>query len=249
MNGSRAVGLALAALLASCTATADPAPTTTSVAVNTVPDPTTTTTAADEPVDICPRGLVWEVNAVYTAQCFFTPVTFRPTDDGWRSFGANSVVLRVGRLDAGRQPEVGVQLLAYKPELEPDPVLSSILDIDGVDAVSPVRTTSLGQWNAVTVDVRTQPDPSQLNVDLGDCSRNELALQWPYDASRGYPLVLGSRGVGSWEYGLGACHRFRLWAVDLGDITITVIAIVYDSEAFDELVTIAEDLLAATTFD
>ena len=142
-----------------------------------------------------------------------------------------------------------MQLLAYKPELDPDAVLASILEIDGVEATSPIRTTSLGQWNAVTVDVGTNPDPSSLRIDLGDCSRDETALQWPYDAARGYPLVLESRGIASWEYGFGACHRFRIWAVDLGDITTTVIAIVYDGDAFDELITIAEDLLAATGFD
>lgn len=254
MNSHRAVGLALVTVLAACTTSAEPPSTTTSpsttAVVDTVPEPTTTApTAEDEPVDICPRGLVWEVDVSYRAECFFAPVTFRPNADGWRSYGVSSVVVRAERRNTDRQPEVGVQLLAYKPELDPDPVLASILDIDGVEATSPVRTTSLGQRNAVTVDVRTNPDPSRLNTDLGECSQDELALQWPFDASRGYPLVLGSRGVGTWEYGLGACHRFRIWAVDLGDVTITVIAIVFDGEAFDQLIRTAEDLLAAATFD
>ena len=95
MSSHRAAGLALVALLSACTTTAEPTTTTTTTAVvDSVPDPATTTITAaeDEPVDICPRGLLWEVDVVYTAECFLTPVTFRPTGDGWRSYGASSVV-------------------------------------------------------------------------------------------------------------------------------------------------------------
>lgn len=255
MNSHRAVGLALVTMLVACTASAEPpstatSPSTTAV-VDPVPDPTTTITeAADEPVDICPRGLVWEADAPYTAECFLTAVTFRPTAEGWRSYGASSVGIRLERPSPDRVSEVGVQLLAYKPELKPDAVLASLLDIDGVEPTSPVSTTSLGQRSAATVDVRTDPDPTPHPVKEDyECSPDGSALQWGYDAWPGYPLVIEDQGQGTHEYGLGACHHFRIWAVDLGDVTITVIALIYNSDAFDQLVTIAEDLLATTTFD
>jgi hypothetical protein len=48
-------------------------------------------------------------------------------------------------------------------------------------------------------------------------------------------------------YGLGACRTFRIWAVPIADITITVVATVDDLDRFDELMPRVQRLVDTIT--
>ncbi|MDX1448468.1 MAG: hypothetical protein R3246_05335 [Acidimicrobiia bacterium] len=204
-----------------------------------------TTEAKVEVIDICPRGLVWEIGQTYAADCFIVPVSFHAIDSGWRSYGASAQAVRVERWTELREPLVGIQIMAYRPDLPPTGVFESLLGIDGVDPVAGPSEDTIAGRPAVVADVDTAPDPTYNPVqDTYECSPVGFSLQWGFDNWPGYPLMLEDRSGGTNEFGLGACYRFRIWVVELAGSSITIAAIVFDPDRFDELIGDAEELLA-----
>lgn len=247
MRGQPVVGLLLAVSLIACDSN-DTSPTT--GIVEPVTTSTTTTLAAtttsidDTPTDICARGVVWEPGTTYIAECFLVPVAFRPATAGWRSFGGNLQAAQA-ELWGGEGALVGVQLLGYESEIPHAEVLDLILAIDGVEEITPPREATIASWSGVTTDIRTEPDtsPARPTQEPEECSRTGFALKWFFDAWPGYPLVVEFPR----EYGLGACYRFRVWVLDVEGESITVMAVVFDPDRFEERIGDAEELLATMT--
>lgn len=242
--------LATTSIVVACgQATPEPAPTTT---VSLAP-PTTevepSTSVVTERVDICARGLLWDVGSIYRAECFIVPLSFEPDEDGWRSAGGGDLRIRIDWREPGGDVAIRMAVLVYEPHLEPASVLERILAIDGVNAVGGSRAVSVGAHDTLTVDVDTDPDP-QSGSSSRECSSHQGLVTWGYDAWPGYPLVVDSRSLGgTYEYGLGACATFRIWAVDIEGTTVTVLATTDDQSRFEELRPTVERLLESLSVD
>jgi hypothetical protein len=249
VNGKRIVGLLLAIYLSACSSN-EVSPSTVALESVTVPTTTSTTVLASTtsligaatPIDICPRGLVWDPGTTYFADCFIFPIAFQTDEPGWRSFGGSVQVVRA-ELWGEHGGLVGVQLLGYESTLSPENVLELILAIDGVETVTAPAVATIASWSGVTADVRTAPDPQPARSDgsTADCSSPRYALRWFFDAWPGYPLLLAFPD----EFGLGACYRFRVWVLDVDGVSITITAVVFDPDRFEERVGAAEELLAS----
>lgn len=246
MTRVRTFALAFIVVLVGCNSAGIP----TTTLENVVSPPSSTATSATttitvvEPTDACSRGLVWSKGESYAASCFIVPVVVTPSTSGWRSFGASAAAFRFELWNEEREPLLGVQLLAHEPELEPSDAIESVLDIVGIDPISEPTSAMIGGWLAASIDVETAPDPAFApRQEPEECSRQGSSLQWGYDSWPGYPLVIENRIGGTHEFGLGACLRFRIWAIDMNGTTITATAVAFDTERFDERIGEAASLL------
>lgn len=218
MKGHRISGLLIAICLGACgpneatpsTAVLEPVtiPTTTSTTATLA---STTSMIVTTPIDICPRGLVWDPGTAYVADCFIVPVAFQTDTSGWRSFGGSVQAIRVG-LWEGNSELVGIQLLAYESTLSPEDVLELVLAIDGVETVAGPSAATVASWSGVSADIRTAPDPvPRVGQEPEECSRPRFVLRWFFDGWPGYPLLREFPD----EFGLGACYLFRVWVIDV----------------------------------
>lgn len=227
----------LALLTAACTAQTDPT-TTTSAAIAAEPVPSTSTTTTTKPedtsVDICGRGVIWEPGATYISACFLTPLAFAPEAEGWRSSRASLEAVEGLWVAPGEQePAIRYVVLAYLPDNTPDEVVTSILSIDGVDPT----TTPFGD-QTVSVEVETAPLRSSV---AGECVSTAHALRLA--GGSGYVLLDLMSVNSGYLYGLGACRIFRIWAIPIADITVTVVATTDDLDRFDELMPTMQQLV------
>lgn len=244
------VALAFAVVASGCTPVTSPETTTTTVAIATVPEPTTSSTTApeDTPVDLCAAFVAWEVDTVHVARCFLAPIAFTPDIGGWHTTSANAEAI-AGHWTSpdDNQPSIRFVVLAYVPAAAPSEVLGSILTIDGVNAVRDPAESEGVQW----VDVETEPVLMRMpNLELVDCARDATLDLIKSGGEPGYTLLdrtsLGQADGGS-LYGLGACRLFRIWAVPISDITITVVATTDDLDRFDELMPTMQRLVDTIT--
>lgn len=215
-----------------------------------VAEPTTTTTTleAEEPVDICPRGVVWEPGTTYSADCFLVPVTFEAGDAGWRSSGARARAAVMTNIDSGSGHAIRVGLLAYRPDLEAESVLDSVLSIEGVVALTDRVHVVVAGHDALTVDAETA---SKADDQSGfPCVEDSFAVALGQPgrgvASAGYTLV--DAGM-SGRFGMGACRTFRIWVFEAAGSVVTVVATPDDPDRFDDAIAVVERLLDSMTFE
>ena len=239
--------MALVALLAACATSAEPTTTTTTVAVASVPDPTTSTSttapAEPAPIDICEDRTAWEANTTLVASCFLVPLTFTPDTEGWRAPKSELESIEGIWVEPGeRDPAIRFVVLAHMPDAMPSEAIESILAIDGVDATA--GPTNKG--TRMRVDVESAPvERVRSNIssrtECAETSRLDLIQSF---TEPGYVLLdqISLTGTGS-QYGLGACRIFRIWAIPIDDITLTVVATTDDLERFDELMPTMEQLV------
>lgn len=237
------LGLATTLIVVACgQATPDPASTTTVFVAPTTTQLVTTTTVVTERVDICSRGLLWEVGSIYGAGCFIVPLSFEPDEEGWRSGGGGNNWVRIDWRETGGDVAIRMAALAYEPQSDPASVLDQIIAIDGVNAQGISRGVSVGTHSATTVDVHTDPDPQPEVLDFDECSSDQGLVTWGYDVWPGYPLVYDPQSSTE-EFGLGACATFRIWAVDMDGTTVTILATTEEQARFEELMPTVERLL------
>lgn len=262
MFGRSKTAVALALLAAACageavqgTTTAgalpDLASTTTVSTTSTLPASTSTAPRSIGPVDICGSGVGFDqIGERYTVDCFVVPVSFAPSVDGWRSLSAGEEWAEL--FWEGEDPGLtaNVLLLAYRLDDTPQAMIDSIVEREGVNAMSDVEAGELGVREALVVDLETDRDR-----DFDDrCSTGKFqGLRYSRPGgffNPGY-LLKDVRGTGANQgFGLGACKRFRLWGVDVDGVTITVVSTAGGTadDRFDELVPIVESLLDSVTF-
>jgi hypothetical protein len=218
----------LVLLLAACTGTAEDTTTTAPLAelstttTTMAPSTTTTTTTSVEsggPVDICPRGIVWEAGAAYHAPCFLVPISFSPSADGWVSAGARSNWVMTRWSNPDRSVIVGLGIIAFRESEIPEDVLASIGDIDGITALGEPRTTTVAGFPGLVVDVRGSPSDNPAQEEFGGCV-SIFPVRFTSDA--GNP-ILGRSLYDQNQIGVGYCHLARIWAIDTGGPTITLI--------------------------
>ena len=245
LTGVLSVALILVACSAQTTSTtASSAPTTAVTTSTTVAPSTSTSTAAvvASPADICGPGISsWEAGETYLAPCFLTPIQFTPVDVGWSSIRADTEwVEGMWTEPDERRPAIRFVVLAYEPQSTPDEVIETILAIESVEPL----TEPADDGERLSVDVATGPD---VNPTL---DRECMAT-----LTRAFDLLAGDLGTVLLDrlnvvggdgraYGMGACWTFRIWKTTVADTTITVIATTADLDRFDELMPVAEQLVA-----
>ena len=137
--------------------------------------------------------------------------------------------------------------LAFRPSDGTSEVVESILALDSVTVLTDLVATTIDGADAVTVDIETAPIDFAGQENL--CARSiAYAINVP-DARGAILLDLTSiTGAASRTFGLGACLTFRVWVVEAGGATITVLAATEDEARFDEMMGVVERLLESTTF-
>lgn len=244
-------------VMAACTSTTTPTTTATAPVPIDTPAASTTTPASTQPevtapVDICPRGLVWEPGTTYIADCFVVSVAFEPTEHGWRSVAVGAEWIEGTWIDPDTStPALQYVLLAYEPSESPGDVIESIVNREGVDAISAVRHESIAGHTSLRIDVTTKPEaPMSSPVGRGGCTTTLTHSLNLFGGERpGYVLMDrlnmgGSRSV----YGLGACLAFRIWAIDVDGATMTLIAASVDTDRLPDVGALVESLFASVVF-
>ena len=218
-------------VLTACTSTASPPSTDTAPVVLApieVPEATSPSTQPEkaESVDLCPRGIAWDVGPSYVADCFLVPVRFAPTIDGWRSRGVGAEWIEATWID----PEISTStlhfvLLAYEPARGTDEVMAMILAIDGVHGTSEVQPALVAGRTGKRIDVSTDPAPANDSSQgrRGGCSNSFDRSVDLYFTGPGYVLLDRIGTSGGSVYGLGACFAFRIWVIEVDGFALTLI--------------------------
>ena len=250
--GRTFLGLATALIMAACgQATPEPASTTTSdvVAPPTTKVETTTsstdspTTVAPAPVDICSVGKVWEAEASYTASCFLIPVTFTPSEPGWRSSGSAERWVSLRWVDPDeREWEVDVGIIAYQPNNDPREVIEAIDSLRGINVLADPEPINLVRVEGVTVDAEGEPANA---FSRGPCESGGGLIRFAGAGGGGGNTIV--EGVGRAEIGVGFCVVARLWALDIDGLTVTVLAAATDPQRHDDAIAVIEALLKSMT--
>lgn len=239
--------MATVVLAGSCTAgtgdqtTTTAPPVTESTATATNPPETTTTTHHATFADICSVGLVWEPGTTYVADCFLFPVSFLPTEPGWRSSGAAEEWVALRWVGSDTQPEVGVALLALRHDLDPVAIVDEIAPLEGIDVVAEPRPITLAGRTGLVVEV--EASPSDGPPDARSCLPAGVT-QFLTDAG-GQRLI---EGVSRSLLGVGYCHVVRVWVLDIGGRTVTIVAGTSDPARDKEAAATVERLLDTTSF-
>lgn len=242
--------LMTAGLLTACTVpTNQPIPTGDLGESSTSSAPATTSRVPPAgPQDICGAALVWDPGVAYMADCFLIPVTFTPTEPGWRSVRSGPEWIELAWIErASHEVTYRLLFLLVDDTEPPDQVLDSVLTIEGVDVLRPPTPTEIAGIDALVADVETEPRPAT-GTDR-TCTSMTHAVNLFAGERPGY-LLLDRTGVGHGAaYGLGACLAFRIWTMGVDDVTVTVIAAAESADQLRQADTPVESVLATATFD
>lgn len=225
--------------------------TTTAVPVEPPSTSTTTsttvesTTPAPTPIDICPRGVVWQPGLAYVAECFEVPVSFSVEGAGFGSEGASGEWLVVRWRDPDdREFGVRVGLLSYRSGDSPLEVLEAITTRKGIAASSEPRATTLAGRDASMVEVEGLPREG-LGEGEDPCFSDGYVRF--VSGGGGNPIM---EGVGRADaIGVSYCDVATVWAVQVDERTITVIAGSDDPARHQEALEIVEGLFDGMAFE
>ena len=229
-------------------AVAEPSTTTTTVmeAAKTTDAVESATTEAEGSVDICSRSVGWLTGTSYVADCFVVPVSFEPVGQGWRSSGAGEEWMKVVWADPDDQSlTVRIGLMSYRSSEAPADVIKAIVASEVIAAVSSVEEVTVAGFRALRVDVEGDPEPGgeAAAPGSGGCTGNSPV--WFAGTSFGHSII----GVPSGVMGVGACDRVRLWVLDAGGKSITIIAGTADPDRHTEAVAKVEELFEGMSFE
>ena len=240
MGRVRRVAWLLPVLVAACaddpaaTDAIEPVSTTSS---STVAVTTTTAVADDQPVDICGRGLIWEVGVTYTARCFGLPITIDSAEAGWRSRGATEDDILLTWIDplGNRSANIGVLLVRGTPA----ETLERFVSNPNLRVVDSIEQTSVAGFDAQVVDL--EGAASNVSVDQGSCSEARFGGIYFTSDDSGWTLVAPRGRSGAFVYGVGACQVVRAWVfgVDAAQ-TIVILAGTVDPDEHEQAVAAAE---------
>lgn len=249
MTGRRlaAGAMVVSAWLVACTTEVEPA-TSATPDDTTISEPTVSpsTTAPASTINLCGRGTVWESGVTYVAPCFIVPIGFTPHTDGWTASGAQ-LEWWAGFWTQPDTPSPAIRFhaIAYESDSDPERNLDSILAIEGVNATSAIRQSTISGIRLWSVDVATEPAVGSLELTGNDCIASpHSAIDLLFGGAPGYPLVdFMSITGGGGLFGLGACWQFRIWVLGYEGASATIIATVADLGRFDELMPRMEELV------
>ena len=211
----------------------------------TTVESTTTTAEAEGPVDVCRRGTGWESGVVYEAGCFVAPVLFEVTEDGWGSEGAGEDWVKVRWL-GGDGLRVRVALIAYRSTSPPERVLDRISAVGGIAEVSARRDVVVAGASGLMVDVEGAAEEG-----------GEIAAPGSGGCTGDSPLWFGVTRFGHGfadsgsireVIGVGACHLVRIYAVQVGETTVTLLGGTDDTDRHEEAVAKIESLFEGMSF-
>ena len=210
----------------------------------TISQPATVTTSMPGPVEIPGRALVLDPG-VYTANRFLAPVTFKVDVSGWRTSGAEDDWVGLSYVEEeANTVAASLIIIAYRPTDTVDEVLGAITSIEGVTVLSDPMPTVVDGRDASVVDVDGTPDSTVIGGGVRrECSDPGGSGRFFFDGP-GYQLF--SKGL--FAFGIPACHRSRVWVVDVDSTTITMIGTTDDTNDFARLVSEIEHFLKGLQF-
>ena len=244
--------MTLLALVAACESPGAPTTTTTTTVPVAPPSTMVTSTSTTSsvldtsPVDICARGMVWEVGTRYVADCFVRPMVFVPAEDGWVSSGAGDshVLLRWSPPDS-TDLAVRVAFVAYRTDRTPTEVLETIVSFDNDESVAlaaPARDVEVNGWPGVWASLEGGPEQNA-PVDP-PCSAPSSPVWFSnVQFGHGFFPIAASRVVG-----VGACDLVEAWILDVGGMTLTILAGTGDPSDHGAVVGVVEGLFASMEF-
>lgn len=240
-------------LIAACTSGAADGATTTAppITMGTGTDSTvttvveTTTTTVAEAVDICRRGEQWTPGSTYRADCFVVPLEFRPEHEGWTSSSAGGDWVKVRWSDPEMDgSEVRGAVLAYRSSDAAENVLDQLTSSELINEVSERTMLVADGMDMLVVDVEGADEPGGevIAPDGVPCSPDQPV--WWRRGRFGHTIVDRGGGV----IGVGACHIVRIWVVDVGGTTITILGGSADPDRHDQAVAKIQELFDTMSF-
>lgn len=181
--------------------------------------------------------LEWTPGLEYRTNSFLVPVAFVVDQEGWTSRGAGP---RFAALwfdeDLDDEIDATLTLMAYRPAETPDDLVTDIVLTDGVRQLSPAVERFVGDHTAVVLDVEGEPDPQ--SAGLSECS---VPAAGRYSSVAGHQLFADNG-----SFGIPACYRSRVWILQAGGSTLTLIGVATDDDEFDRLMEMLEGVLASS---
>lgn len=202
----------------------------------------TSTTLPPTPTDICPVGLVWEPGTTYVAECFLFPVSFLPSEPGWRSSGAAEQWVSLRWVGSASRLEVGVAMLVLRHDLKPGDIVDEVETLEGIDFVAEPQPTTVGGRTGLVVAIEAS---SSGNVPSEARSCLPAGVAEFLEEAGGRGLI---EGVSRSLLGVGYCHVVRVWVLDIGGRTVTIVAGASDPARGDEAAATVERLLNTASF-
>lgn len=241
----------LVGVLVACGSNAAEAPTTTTASPTTPSNlattptvPAATTTTVAEAVDICPKGEVWSPGMVYVAECFVVPVAFEPLGDGWRSSGASGRWVSIRWVDpSDRDFTTELAIIAFESLEAPLAVLEEIASLEGLKPIGESVPVDVASRSGFFADF--EGAPWQTGPEGEDPCNTLEPIRFAGD---GNPIVSGV-GARSDSIGVGYCDLARIWALEEGGMTVTIIGGTADPARHEEAVAKIEELIEGMQFD
>jgi hypothetical protein len=235
------------AALAACGDTAATESTTTSTTAATTTTATTTTTTSTTlagPTELRASTITVLDPGTYVAPGFWSSFTLTVDELGWQSLGSRDLWVYLQYVEPGRASvNLDLSLVAHSPNGTPEGVASRIADAPETEVTRPAEPTTLDGYDAVTLDVLVPES------DFGHCGDPSTTGNSRFEDGAGLSLLYdtNSPGLGYW-FGVRLCREARIWVVDVDGSTITIIAATVRPEQFDDLIPVAERLLAGVDF-
>ena len=219
--------------------------------VTTASPATSTTTSATAlpagPTEMPIAGLFKLKTETYSTSEFWTPLTVTPATDGWWSRGVSELWLYLEYHEEGESVyDLDVAVLAHDPTSRPMALALSILGEDQVVTLSAPADTTVDGHPAVVFDA-FQPE---LAEPFAACPGPAVQgnSRFPDNLSGTVVLTAPDPAGRAWNFGIRTCRTARIWVIDVDGSTITIIASTTDAAIFDELMPIAEELIAGILF-
>lgn len=196
---------------------------------------TTSTTVAAAPVEFDDFvELAWTPGTEYRTNSFLVPVSFVVDREGWISRGAGPQHAALWfDEDLDEEIDATLTVMAYRSADTPDELVTNIVLTEGVRQLGPAVERFIGERATVVVDVAGDPDPQ--SAGLSECS---IPASAQFNSVAGHELFTAGG-----TFGIPACYRSRIWILQAGGATLTVVGVASDEDEFDRLMTMVEGLL------
>ena len=211
------------------------------------------TTSSPRPVAI-PTGtaLSWQTDTRYSSSGFWAPVEFVIADEGWWSLGWDELWIHVEhRTPDLTLPDLDLSIIANAPRTPPEDLIAAITTREHLAVVQGPQPTTVAGHAAIRVDLVASTPPRPFPQECPGFA--ELGGGGTRFSASGLGVVLltspnPALPPASWAFGIAYCRVARIWAVDAHGSTITIIAAPTEPDRFDDLIVLADALVAGIEF-
>ncbi|HSM01727.1 MAG TPA: hypothetical protein VK960_04690 [Acidimicrobiia bacterium] len=228
----------------------DPATTATALtdASTTVATTAATTTTTPGPV-ILPASRIapLEPGVEYRAPSFWSPLSLAPAREGWRANGSSELWIYFQYFESGRSTyDLDLAIVAHSPNAEIAGVARRITNDEQVTSTAGPTPAMLDGHDAVVLDIEVEAS----RFGGGYCGNPTAGNSRFQNNETGMVLLEDSDSpLYPHFFGVRSCRGARIWVVDVAGATITIIAATERPEMLEDLLPVAEALVATIDFD